>query len=1163
MLGAVLGFGSISEALGFEKSFATDLADAFFDLLPIPGPGKITKAFKALRVDVKFADSAKNIRSAVTAPEISNKEQSLGRAMLKAGNKFAEDVVKEARETIIDEFGQAALEAAAEVTREGAVSVLEAAFGDSVAQTTETFLDITESFLDITSPGARTQKLFSVFGGSRRTMKQGMPRFGLNKGGTIQTTTRSDPGGADAATLSMEFGVANGQSYRTFLNKVKTEGILTASNGFDINEFGLLDDSTITLHECTRSVSHDNGIKSTASLTCGGSNCGSGCIPSSGSTSGTVSDGAGIYQNNANCWWMLATSPGVEIQLKFPSIETESGKDFLNIYRCSSASCSSQTQIDQRSGSLGAPIIYTSMTGFLKVTFTSDGLTSKSGFSGTWNLVDISSSFSDAEDCKVIYVGAPVRLNVRIVIMRNTPILTESKKNTLLAAVSKACGFVAAADESTSRVQISQTVDMLCASGLGACSQVDFSITATTNEMRTTLQSKMSLQSLEIAHSSLGVRRSVSSGIVSFEICNGLCGACPLGKYGTVSGSDFSSCTDCPGGKYSDSQAATSDTSCVPCPSNSHSPSGSYNIWNCTCINGFILSATHTCTVCESGKYSASLSTSCTTCPSDMTSPQGSTAVDDCKCAAGTFINVQKARADPLESPCTVCEAGKYSNATALMVCTNCEAGKFSAAVGAMVASTCTDCPQGKTSVAGSAMADNCRCAPGWTVTVAGCTKCSIGTFKMTTGAASCVACPANSHSPETGQSSCQCNAGFTGPEGDCSSCVAGKFKATSGSAACENCEAGKFSAAVGAIVASTCADCPQGKTSVAGSSSANNCATVCDSLWNTGQSSCQCNAGFTGTDGDCSSCVAGKFKASLGPAACENCEAGKYAAAAASTVCTNCEAGKYKVSAGVGVCLVCPSQSSSLPGSHFCPCIAGSVSSASAAKSCVCDAGFTLDAASSGEICIPCPTGTCKPSPGDHPCDTSFCPLESPKISPNGGMFAGFVEIIVTAKVPMVVTLNDAEPVCSSSRVKNHTLTLLSSTTVQARACFESRESGVSIASFKVLPGSVVKISFTMDGINADELKTDVIDKFVEAFANELGIAKERISNLNFKNARRRLSMSFELVASSAADAKLLSTMVYRHRHTQPHVTKTKQLHIMISVCSFYLVFDATSSFT
>jgi len=71
------------------------------------------------------------------------------------------------------------------------------------------------------------------------------------------------------------------------------------------------------------------------------------------------------------------------------------------------------------------------------------------------------------------------------------------------------------------------------------------------------------------------------------------------------------------------------------------------------------------------------------------------------------------------------------------------------------------------------------------------------------------------------------------------------------------------------------------------------------------------------------------------------------------------------------------------------------------------------------------------------------------------------------------------------------------------------------------------------MDGIKADELKTDVIDKFVEALANELGIAKERISNFNVANARRSLSMSFELVASSIADAKLLSTMVFRHRYT------------------------------
>jgi hypothetical protein len=1165
-----MGFGSITKALGFEQTLATQVADVFFDaaMTFVPGPWQVFRVFKALKYAVKFAKAAENFRKPATKAELSLKQESLGRAMLTAGNKFAGAVVKEAREKIEEE--------ATEVVKEGAVALVDAAFGESVAETVETGLDIASHI-------ESAQSLFSAVGGkgrSRRKMKQGMPHFGLNKGGTIQTATRSD---LDAATLSMEFGVADGQSYQTFLNKVKTGGILTASHGFDINEFGLLDESTATLQECTRTVNSPTGT-----LTCGGSNCGSGCTPSSGAWSGTISNGAGNYANNANCWWLLATSPGVEIRISFPSFDTQSDRDYVTIYTCNSASCSPHTQILRQSGSLNANNVYTSTTGFLKVIFTSDSSSTLSGFTGSWSLA--SSEFSyESEDCKVIYVGSPVLLNARIVILRQE-VSTEDKKQKLLAAVSRTCGFIAA-DAITSRVQIGQTVDIPCGDAL--CSQVDFSIAATTNEVRTALQSKMSLQSLRTVHSSLGnVRReSVSSGIVSVEICDGQCGACPLGKYGTVSGSDLPSCTDCPGGKYAASQPATSLASCVSCPSDSHSPSGSYNIWNCSCNQGFILSATHTCTICESGKYSTSLSTSCLTCPSNTMSPQGSTAVDDCKCTAG--------KSGPGGGPCTACEAGKYSaTITSTSVCANCEAGKYSDIVGADTADTCSDCDAGKYSAAvGADTADTCSdCAAGKYSDAVGaaamgtCSDCAAGKYSDAVGADTedtCSDCQAGKFSAVMGANTAE----------TCSECEAGKYAAEAASNVCTNCQAGKFSAAAGAIVASTCADCPQGKTSAAGSDLQNDCTLECAPGWTgapgactqcsigtykattgsaacvacpanshnseTGQSSCPCNAGFTGPNGDCSSCVAGKFKATSGSAACENCEAGKYAAAA-SAVCTNCEAGTYKVSAGVGDCLMCPSQSSSIPGSHFCPCNAGSVST-SAAKSCVCDAGFTLDSASSAEICIPCPTGRCKPSPGDHSCDTSFCPLETPKISPNGGVFTGFVEIMVTAKVPMVVTLNAAEPVCSSSHVKNHTLALLSSTTVKARACFESRESGVSSASFTVLPGSVVKISFTMDGINADEFKKDVIDNFVEALADELGIAKERISNLNFKNSRRRLLMSFELVASSVADAKLLSTMVYRYRHTQSHVTITKQLHIMISVCSSYLVLDvcATSSFT
>jgi hypothetical protein len=140
-----------------------------------------------------------------------------------------------------------------------------------------------------------------------------------------------------------------------------------------------------------------------ANLTCGGTNCGSGCTPSSGA-SGTISDGAGNYSNNANCWWLLATSPGVEIRISFPEFETEGGRDDVTIYACDSVSCSSQTELLKHSGSLDAGNVYTSTTGFLKVAFTSDGSVTLSGFTGTWSvpagLRTCSGSLEVSEGCR-------------------------------------------------------------------------------------------------------------------------------------------------------------------------------------------------------------------------------------------------------------------------------------------------------------------------------------------------------------------------------------------------------------------------------------------------------------------------------------------------------------------------------------------------------------------------------------------------------------------------------------------------------------------------------------------------------------------------------------------------------------------------------------------
>ena len=126
-------------------------------------------------------------------------------------------------------------------------------------------------------------------------------------------------------------------------------------------------------------------------VTCGGS-CGDGCTPSSGTTSGTFSDGPSDYSNNENCWWLMTASTGTDMRVSFPAFNTESGYDFVSVFRCSEASCSSPEQVMRQSGSLSSSNVYNSVTGFLKVTFTSDGSVTGGGFTGTWSTGSVAST---------------------------------------------------------------------------------------------------------------------------------------------------------------------------------------------------------------------------------------------------------------------------------------------------------------------------------------------------------------------------------------------------------------------------------------------------------------------------------------------------------------------------------------------------------------------------------------------------------------------------------------------------------------------------------------------------------------------------------------------------------------------------------------------------
>ena len=106
---------------------------------------------------------------------------------------------------------------------------------------------------------------------------------------------------------------------------------------------------------------------------------------------GIFSDGSGNYGNNENCWWLIES--GSEISVSFSSFDTESGYDYVSVYRCDTAACGSSQRILRHSGSLSSSNVYSSSTGFLKVTFTSDGSVTQSGFTGTWSVSQTGASF--------------------------------------------------------------------------------------------------------------------------------------------------------------------------------------------------------------------------------------------------------------------------------------------------------------------------------------------------------------------------------------------------------------------------------------------------------------------------------------------------------------------------------------------------------------------------------------------------------------------------------------------------------------------------------------------------------------------------------------------------------------------------------------------------
>jgi hypothetical protein len=127
------------------------------------------------------------------------------------------------------------------------------------------------------------------------------------------------------------------------------------------------------------------------------------------------------------------------------------------------------------------------------------------------------------------------------------------------------------------------------------------------------------------------------------------------------------------------------------------------------------------------------------------------------------------------ETAC-VCPVGR-TGPDGASTCSACLQGQFKGITGA---ASCIACDANSTAPAGSDGGDDCLCDVGFTGSLTGttslsgsCTLCGAGTFKDDAGVAACTACPGNSGTNgETGRTVCKCDAGYTGS--DCNGCAPG-----------------------------------------------------------------------------------------------------------------------------------------------------------------------------------------------------------------------------------------------------------------------------------------------------------------------------------------------------------------------------------------------------
>jgi hypothetical protein len=559
----------------------------------------------------------------------------------------------------------------------------------------------------------------------------------------------------------------------------------------------------------------------TATVTCSG---GCLCQPSSGTSSGTISDGQGNYGNNAQCTWFIASS-GV-ISLFFSSFNTELDWDFVTIWRCTSKVCFEQ--LAELSGnSVSESTEFRSSTGYMRVDFESDGDGVRPGFVASWK---VASPGPDVEctDCPT-NSNSPARLSS----VKGTsctcnagstgpnggpcePCVAGKYKTLTGTATCTNCG-------AGTYSSAGSTACMGCGAG---------TYSAAVGATASWRCSPCPSNSISPVGSSALTSCTCSTGSTGPN--GGLCAPCAAGKYKELTGTV--TCTPCGAGTYSAAVGATAISKCSACPPNSNSPAGSAAFTSCTCNTGSTGPNGGPCAVsnaaCVAGKYktltgtaTASPSSTCIACPPNSNSPAGSESLTSCTCNAGSTPPVllwstrNIVGQFGLESVTLEGAWGAFMNDHA--VWPQSRAMNFEVTTTINVPSTSVYELKGNCDNRGMFYVDG-----NLVMTVVG----------FSTPTSTQISLTAGQHTLRIVGEDYGGAAGVAfSVGGPCVACVAGKYKTLTGTATCTDCGAGTYSAAVGASTSSTCSACPSNSNSPAGSAAL---------------TSCTCNTGSTGPNG-------------------------------------------------------------------------------------------------------------------------------------------------------------------------------------------------------------------------------------------------------------------------------------------------------------------------